>query len=112
MAINLAYATGSQTATLGVEHTLGTDPDTTSGIYTLVVDTANMTRADFTELRVYEKARTGDTQRQIAMWPLGDAQTNQLFVSPALPLGIGFKYTLKQTAGVGQAYPWSLRRVF
>lgn len=106
------HATGSQTATISTEHTLnGTSPETTDGIYQLVIDTANMAAGDTTEIRIKEKARTGDTQRQIFVSTLSGAQSDPLWVSPTFVLMNGWDMTLKQTAGTGRAYPWSIRKV-
>jgi hypothetical protein len=111
MAISEAY-TGSQTATISTEHTLNTStPETTDGIYQLFIDTAAMVAADITEIRIKEKARTGDTQRQIMVATLAGAQSDPLWVSPTFVLMNGWDMTLKQTAGTGRAYPWSIRKV-
>jgi hypothetical protein len=111
MAISEAY-TGSQTATISTEHTLNTStPETTDGIYQLFIDTSAMVAADVTEIRIKEKARTGDTQRQIMVATLAGAQSDPLWVSPTFVLMNGWDMTLKQTAGTGRAYPWSIRKV-
>jgi len=105
------HATGSQTATIGTEHTLNpTTPETTDGIYQLWIDTLAMAKADETEIRIKEKARTGDTQRLVFLATLTDTQS-EMFVTPTLILMNGWDMTLKQTAGVGRAYPWSVRKV-
>ncbi|MGH3946351.1 MAG: hypothetical protein ACRDSI_15080 [Pseudonocardiaceae bacterium] len=54
-------AGGSQTATIGTEHTLATVTD--PGMYVLRTDLADMVAGDVVELRVYAKARTTDTER-------------------------------------------------
>jgi hypothetical protein len=111
MAISEAY-TGSQTATVGTEHTLNTStPETTDGIYQLFIDTSAMVAADITEIRIKEKARSADTQRQIMVATLAGAQSDPLWVSPTFVLMNGWDMTLKQTAGTSRAYPWSIRKV-
>lgn len=106
------HATGSQTATINTEHTLNTTtPETTDGVFQVFVDVANMVAGDVLELRIKEKARTGDTQRQVLVATLAGAQSDPLWVSPSLILMNGWDVTLKQTAGTGRAFPWSIRKV-
>jgi len=106
------HETGSQTATVTTEHTLNTTtPETTDGIYQFVVDLNAMASGDTVELRIKEKARSSDTQRLITIDTLVDAQSEPLWVSPSLLLLHGWDFTLKQTAGTGRAFPWSIRKV-
>jgi hypothetical protein len=111
MAIAELYS-GSQTATISTEHTLNSPtPNTTDGVFQVFVDVANMAAGDVLELRVKEKCRSADTQRQVLMSTLGGAQSDPLWVSPSLILMHGWDVTLKQTAGTGRAFPWSIRQV-
>jgi hypothetical protein len=106
------HASGAQTATVGTEHFLGTDPDTTAGVFQFVVELVNMARGDTLEVRVYEKATgSGDTARQIQMWPITNEQTDLLFVSPALILLHGWRFSIKQTTGTSRSFKWSIRKV-
>lgn len=101
---------GSQTATIDTEHTLNaTTPETTDGVFQLFVDTNNMVKGDTLELRIKEKARSADTQRLVWIATLEGVQDEPLFASPALILLHGWDMTLKQTAGTGRAFPWSIR---
>lgn len=104
------HATGSQTATVTTEHILTANPETTDGVFQLVVDVAAMVLGDTLELRIKEKARSGDTQRQVWMIPLIGPPTDTLFVSPPIMLLHGWDMTLKQTTGTGRAFPWSIRK--
>lgn len=105
------HASGSQAATIGTEHFLGTDPDTTAGAFQFCVETNVLVRGDSLEIRVYEKINdAADTARQIAMWPLNNEQTDALFMSPALMLLIGWRYSIKQTLGTGRTFQWSIRK--
>lgn len=105
------YETGSQTATIDVEHTLNaTAVETTPGVYQFFIDLANMVSGDSVVIRVKEKARSGDTQRVVIYRPYHGAQTEPLFVSPSLHLRHGWAVTLEQTDGTGRAFPWSIRR--
>lgn len=106
------HATGSQTATISTEHTLNsTTPETTDGVFQLFIDTANMVAADVLEIRIKEKCRTGDTIRQVLLSTLAGAQSDPLWVSPSLILMNGWDMTIKQTAGTGRAFPWSIRKI-
>ena len=111
MAVTVNFASGTQAATLDVEHTLGTDPDTTDGVFQLFVDVNDMARADRTVLRVYEKVLSAGTQRLVATWVLTNEQIDKIFASPSLILGNGFKFTLEQTDGTGRSYPWRISQV-
>jgi len=113
MPISEAYS-GTQTAVINTEHVLNTTtPETTDGIYQLVVDVSVLTLGDTLELRVKEKALTAGTQRTVETWVLIHAQhaDSNLWVSPSLILLHGWDFTLKQTAGTGRAFPWSIRKV-
>ena len=106
------HASGTQAATIGTEHFVGTDPDLTDGAFQFVVDTSVMVRGDVLEVRVYEKATgTGDTARQAAKWTLMNEQDDTLFVSPAFVFVHGWRFSLKQTVGTGRSFKWSIRVV-
>lgn len=106
------HANGSQTATINTEHFLGTDPDTTDGVFQFVVETSAMADGDELEIRLYEKIRAaGDTARQIHMWKLRDDQVDDIWFSPTLIFLHGWRFSIKQTAGTGRAFQWSIRKV-
>ena len=106
------HATGSQTATISTEHTLNsTSPETTDGVYQLFIDLANMVAGDVLEIRIKEKCRTGDTIRQLLLATLAGAQSDPRWASPSFVLMNGWDMTIKQTAGTGRAFPWSIRKV-
>lgn len=105
---------GTQTAVIGTEHVLNTTtPETTAGIYQFFVDISAMLGGDTLELRVKEKAiGAGGTQRTVFTAPIANVPSadENMWVSPALLLMHGWDFTLKQTAGVGRAFPWSIRK--
>lgn len=106
------HASGSQTCTISTEHTLNTTtPETTDGVFQFFIDTANMVAGDVLEIRLKEKCRTGDTIRQIRMNTLAGVQSDPLWVSESFLLLHGWDFTIKQTAGTGRAFPWSIRKV-
>lgn len=106
------HGTGTQTATINTEHTLNTTtPETTDGIYQLFVDTANMVAGDVLEIRIKEKVVSAGTIRQVLMSTLAGVQSDPAWASPSLILLHGWDMTIKQTAGTGRAFPWSIRKV-
>lgn len=97
---------GSQTATVGTEHTLATVTD--AGIYVLRVDLNNLAAGDVVELRVKAKARNAtDSERLLHTATYGPIVPEAKLTDsiPALATG-HFVATLKQTAGTGRAWPW------
>lgn len=101
---------GTQTAVIDTEHFLGTDPDTTEAVFQYVVDLSEMVRGDRVEIRVYEKPTSAsDTALEVAMWPFLNEQTSPLFMSPALIMLWGHRFSLTQTDGTGRDFKWSKR---
>lgn len=104
-------SSGSQTATIGTEHTLGS-AITTAGVYQLVVDLNAMAAGatpDILELRVYGKARSSDTERLIYCATYFSSQGPTLLVQDIARISPHYyKVTLKQTQGTGRAYPWAV----
>lgn len=99
-------ASGSQTAD-GLEDTLAS-ATAASGTFLLKVDTANMADGDILELRAYTKARSTDTERQVAYISLANAQSDPLAFLGPIATDADIKFTLKQTAGTNRAYPWAV----
>lgn len=105
------HANGSQSATVSTEHFLGTDPDTTAGAFQFMVDCVNMARGDELEIRVYEKVNdSGDTARLIKVWTINNDQHKNMFATPVLLLLVGWRFSIKQTAGTGRTFEWSIRK--
>ncbi len=103
---------GTQTAVIDTEHTLGTDPTLTDGTLVLMVEMANMVAGDAVLIRFYEKVTgTGGTQLSTILGSLAGAQVNNLWFSvPVLSL-FGAKFTLEQTDGTGRDFDWSIRAI-
>lgn len=108
-------SSGTQTATIGTEHTLSTP--TTAATYQLNVDCQNLANGDLVELRIYKQI-DGTNSRQCWKGTFQNAQTtgtdsgNPGKFSPYVETaGNQLKFTLKQTAGTGRNFPWSLERV-
>jgi len=101
---------GTQTATLDTEHTLGPSGTeiTTNKFFELWVDLGAMAFNDRTVFRVYLKCLTGGTERLAAQVPLWDAPTEKFFRSGPIPSDIWVRFTLEQTDGTGRSYPWKV----
>lgn len=99
---------GSQTASIGTEHTLATI--TAAGTYQLVVDTNAMVNNDRLELRIYSIPRSGGTERLEMLAVYENVQGEPIKRSIAILSPFSWKATLKQTSGTGRAFPWSVHQ--
>lgn len=86
-------------------------PLTDDGVYQLFLDLNDMVAGDELQLRVYEKCRSGDTQRIIYQCNLIGAQSPPTWVSPSLILMHGWDMTADVIAGTNITVLWSIRRV-
>mgnify|MGYP002623899084 CR=1 FL=1 len=103
-------ASGTQSASVGVEHTLTT---LTGGkTYTLHVDTAAMSHgsgtADELELRIKTNVLNGGTERVTYYALFVGAQDVPVKISLPVPVPQAGTVTLKQTAGTGRSFPWAV----
>ena len=98
---------GSQTATISTEHTLGTSI-TPSGAYVLVVDLNAMVNGDVLELRIKTKAKSGSTERLAYFAAYANVQEELVKYSVPVPVDTQITFTLKQTAGTGRAFDWNI----
>lgn len=113
MAITELY-TGTE-AVSTTEHscttdTAGPDADTTDGVFQVFLDVSDMIAGDELQIRVYEKVRSGDTQRVVYQATLAGAQSEPIWVSPSLILMHGWDVTLDAIAGT-ITVNWSIRQV-
>jgi len=110
-------SSGTQTATVGTEHTLATI--TTSRTLILRVKTNNLADGatpDIVELKVYAKVLTGDTTppdatvlAYAATYVGKQAETVKCSIPITSPFSAAF--TLKQTQGTGRAFAWSVESI-
>jgi hypothetical protein len=89
--------------------TSGPDADTTDGVFQVFLDLNDMIAGDELQIRIYEKCRSGDTQRIVHQATLVGAQSS-LWVSPSLILMHGWDVTLDAIAGTITVL-WSIRQV-
>ena len=107
-------SSGNQTAVIGTEHTLDTLAD--GGVYQCEVDTANMAAGDVLELRIAKPVLAGGTARVMFYAMFTGAQPAEDRLKVSVPFAVdataaGCLVTLKQTAGTGRAYPWSIHKI-
>jgi len=82
---------------------------TTDGVYQVFLDVSDMVTGDQLQIRIYEKCRSGDTQRVIYEAILTGSMT-ETWVSPSLILINGWDVTLEALAGT-ITVNWSIRKV-
>jgi len=90
--------------------TAGPDADTTEGIFQVFLDLDDMVAGDQLQIRIYEKCRSGDTQRVVFESVVEGDQGSSLWVSPALYLKHGWDVTCAALAGT-ITVNWSIRQV-
>lgn len=107
-----AQSTGTQTATISTEHTLL--DVAIAGTFTLHVDKINMAAGDTLELRIYQIVLTGGTRRVAYKQLYYGAQNADDMIAVSVPISNeltdagSLRFTLKQTAGTGRAFPWKV----
>ena len=113
MAFSVPYTFDSQTiGATEVDLTSNTTPiqsRATPGLYSIVIDTANMTFGDRYRFRIYEKATAAATQRVldevVITGPLPQ------YTRPGLHLVYGWTFSLQRLTGTDRAFSWSVRAV-
>jgi hypothetical protein len=86
------------------------DAQTSDGHYQLFLDVNDMVQADVLQIRAYEIARSGDTQRLAYEAFLGGPQANPMWVGPTLCGMHGWDWSLDAIAGTITCL-WSIRTV-
>jgi hypothetical protein len=99
-------SSGTQSATVGTEHSLATI--TTSRVLVLTVDAVNMANGDALELRVKTRVLSGGTNRLAYMASYANVQADPVKISVPVVSMHSCEFTLKQTAGTGRGYDWSV----
>lgn len=107
-----AAGTGTQTATIGTEHTLLNV--STAGTFTLHVDLNAMAAGDTVTLRIYQKVLSGGTGRVAYAATFSNACPLDNIVQISVPISneltgtTALTFTLTQTTGTGRAFPWKV----
>jgi hypothetical protein len=85
---------------------------TTVGLFTLCLDAFNMTATERYRVRIYERATAASTQRILQEVELIGVQTAEpLYITPGLPMGNGWTFSLQLLQGTARAFSWSIRAV-
>lgn len=107
-----ADASGTQSATVGTEHTL--DDISAAGVYSFHVDTVNMQAGDTLELRIYQMVLTSGTRRVAYKQTYYDVQDPDDLIKVSVPIANeltdsgALRCSLKQTTGTGRSFPWKV----
>ena len=111
-----AFATGTQLASVGTEHTLNNV--NAAGEYTCAIEIPTaFTTGDVVELRAYKMVLTGGTSALIDGFPVlyaGPQNNASLLVSVMGPFPNeltdtdSIKFTIKQTFGTGRSFKWAI----
>lgn len=101
---------GTLTAVIGTEHVLA-DLTSPFAVFQVIIDVANMQTGDAVELQVYTSILNGGALHSAFFQPLNGPPTgkgDQIMPSMPIVSDQEIKFTLKQTAGTGRAYPWKV----
>jgi len=105
--MSLAQTTsGTQTATIGTTHTLATP--TAGKTYVLFIDLTNMTATDVLDVFLQAKVLSTSTLRNVYSLTIAGVQSDPNFMSIPIPAVNGVQFQIKQTAGTGRSYDWSV----
>jgi hypothetical protein len=115
MTITVEAFTGTE-AISTTEHSLitdtaGPDVNTTPGVYQAFLDLNALAAGDTFVFKVYEKVRTGDTQRAVLEATFTGVQSTPVWVSPSMVLGVGWDMTLDKIAGTDRTINWRISKV-
>jgi hypothetical protein len=86
------------------------DASTVDGVFQAFLDVSDMVVGDILQVRIYEKCRSGDTQRVAFEAILRDVQSQPIFVTPSLILMHGWDVTCDALVGTITVL-WSVRQV-
>lgn len=101
---NTIVGSGTQACTIGTEHTL--DTETTNGTFQLTVDMDPMVNGDVVEVRIYKTINSVER----LVWSLGynHLQGEVIKEFPPISSTVSCRFTIKQTAGTGRTFAWTL----
>lgn len=107
-----AFATGTQTATIGTEHFVSSPNQ--AGVYTFHIDLVNMAAGDYVEVRVYQMVLTAGTQRVAYFDTFQGAQPADNVIAISVPISNeltdtnALRFSIKQVLGTGRSFPWKV----
>jgi hypothetical protein len=89
--------------------TVTANPETTDGAIQVLVDTSNLVAGDTFEVQLLEKVLSGGTARVAWRQSVSGVQSQPCLMSPTLLVIHGWDVQMRQTAGTGRTFPWSVR---
>lgn len=101
---------GTQTATISTEHTLGV-AQTDDGVYVGSVNVTNMATGDTLKIRSYKKVIAAGSVALFQEIELSGAQTEKVVDLDPVGSVHGFELRIVQTAGSGRSFEWSILKV-
>lgn len=107
-----AYATGTQSTSVGTEHFLSSP--NAAGFYQLVVDLNAAAAGDVFELRTHAICLTGGTVREenLVVVPHDKIGDQKIYRSIPIPNDLtdtsSLRFSLKQTLGSSRSVPWKV----
>jgi hypothetical protein len=104
--VAVVESSGTQTAVISTEHTLASP--STAKTRMLIVDGANLTAAETVELRIKAPVLSGGTVSLVKLVIFTGVLDEPHIQSPPIVMPQGGTFTLKQTAGTGRAFAWSI----
>jgi hypothetical protein len=110
MASIAEVTSGTQSATLDTEHTLGA-AQTDDEVYVGRVNVTNMASGDVLRVRSYVKVVSAGS---LALWQdetLSGVQTEKVFDLNPVGSVHSFEFRIEQTDGTGRSYEWSILKV-
>lgn len=104
------HASGTQSCSAATEHTLTANPETTAGVYQLMLDLNALTAIQNLEIRIKEKVvNAAGTQRVVWYDLVSRVQGEEkIWVSPVLMLLNGWDMSIKSNST--PSIPWSIRK--
>ncbi len=88
-----------------------TDGSNSVGVYQILLDLAALATGDQFKLVLYERVRSTSTTGIVFSETYTGAQTQPIYISPALTLMHDWSFTLKKLAGTDREIHWSIRKV-
>lgn len=105
-----SYASGSQTCTGGVEHTLTAAPETTAGAYQLMLDLNDLASGENLEMRIKEEVQNSSATQRVVWYDVANNVQGEekIWVSPVLMLLNGWDMSIESNGT--PVIPWSIRK--
>lgn len=99
---------GVQTSVIGTKHVLTTITADNAGVYCLMLDATPLSFGDYLELTIEVKVGSNTTLVQAYYQSYAHVQADPAKISVPIPMPFGGTFSLKQTAGTGRTFSWSL----